>query len=106
MPDQVLLSEDHPIRVAFAAWKKLVAEGVNDFENTKKWAMSRDHVEGSLWNAFEKGYVAGLLQANIKETRGNPEVIRSILEVLAAFRNAVVSQAESIYSDLCKELQK
>jgi hypothetical protein len=44
--------DDHPLMIA---WKAYTATG--DFENTKDWAY-RLHIEGSLWAAFERGFIA------------------------------------------------
>ncbi len=53
MPVETALPENHPIMLAWNEYK--LTDG---FENTKKWAMYEDHVEGSLWTAFVAGYNA------------------------------------------------
>lgn len=50
---QEALTKDHPIVVAFDKYKES-----ESYANTKKWAKHEDHVDGSLWAAFERGYCA------------------------------------------------
>lgn len=47
------VSKDHPIVVAFDKYK-----ASESYANTKKWAKHEEHVDGSLWAAFERGYAA------------------------------------------------
>ena len=42
---------DDPLRVAWEKYKTTPA-----YDNTRKWAIHDDHVDGSLWAAFEAGY--------------------------------------------------
>lgn len=59
MPVEAPLPEDHPMRIAFQHFKDKIEEGVNVFDNCKKWAHFPEHVDGSLWRAFMEGYEAG-----------------------------------------------
>jgi hypothetical protein len=54
--------EGDPLRVA---WDKYKATA--DYQNTRKWALDPDHVDGSLWAAF----VAGWLARNEKDKEPN-----------------------------------
>lgn len=47
---------DHPLMIAWEAWKKTVA-----FENARRWAGGGQYVEGSLWAAFDHGFLAASL---------------------------------------------
>lgn len=38
------------------AWK--VYESSEDFQNTRRWALREEHVNGSLWAAFLNGWLA------------------------------------------------
>lgn len=44
--------DNHPLMIA---WKAYTATG--DYENTKGWCIG-PHAEGSLWAAFERGFMA------------------------------------------------
>ena len=45
------LPKDAPVMIA---WEKY--QGSPEFENTKRWASHKEHVDGSLWAAFEAGF--------------------------------------------------
>ena len=45
------LPDDSPILIAFNQYK-----ATQSYENTKKWALYPEHVEGSLWAAFMEGW--------------------------------------------------
>ena len=47
--------KDSPLMVAWEAYK--ASEG---YANTKAWALNPQHVDGSLWAAFQAGYEAAL----------------------------------------------
>lgn len=53
MPTETPFPADHPMLVAWNAYK--LSE---DFQNTRKWALHEEHVDGSLWAAFIAGYAA------------------------------------------------
>lgn len=44
---------DHPLMKAWEAYKQ-----TEDFANSRKWAMHDQHLDGSLWAAFEQGFRA------------------------------------------------
>ena len=44
---------DDPLMVAWEAYKS-----DSEYGNTRKWAMTERHVDGSLWAAFEAGFRA------------------------------------------------
>jgi hypothetical protein len=54
MPDMVALPSDDPVMLAWNAYKQ-----TEDYANTLKWAVLREHTEGSLWGAFLSGWIAG-----------------------------------------------
>lgn len=45
---------DSPVMQAWQAYKR-----TSDFANTRHWATQDDHVDGSLWEAFSRGFQAG-----------------------------------------------
>lgn len=45
--------KDHPLMLAWEAYK-----ATDEYANTKKWAAYPEHVDGSLWAAFEQGWRA------------------------------------------------
>jgi hypothetical protein len=47
------LQENHPLQIAFNAYKES-----SGYANTRKWALHPEHVDGSLWAAFEAGWQA------------------------------------------------
>lgn len=57
---------DHPLMIAWEAWKKTPA-----FETAKRWAGGQ-HAEGSLWAAFERGFLAASLMPH-PTSPGGPE---------------------------------
>jgi len=50
---QMALPSDDPRIIAWEAYKK-----TEDFENAKKWAAYKEHVDGSLWTLFIAGWRA------------------------------------------------
>ena len=48
------LPKNHPMVVA---WEEYQA--TPEYANTKKWAAHKEHVDGSLWAAFVRGYQEG-----------------------------------------------
>lgn len=58
---------DHPVMIAWEAWKKTVA-----FQNARRWAGGGQHVEGSLWAAFDHGFLAASLMPH-PNPPGGPE---------------------------------
>lgn len=75
MPTQVKLPDDHPMMVAWRAF-----QATEDFANSKRWAevvdlrietdslkMRHPHLDGSLWNIFMNGFLAGERSAETQE---------------------------------------
>lgn len=66
MPVEQQLPKDHPLIVAFEAYKQ-----TDEYQNTKLWAKEPKHVDGSLWAAFMNGYnakkTANLIRSNVKD---------------------------------------
>lgn len=57
MPVETPVPKDHPLWIA---WKEYQSSG--GYANTLHWAVvstDAEHVEGSLWAAFEAGFNAG-----------------------------------------------
>ena len=50
---QTPVTEDAPVMVAWERYKK-----TESYANARKWAMTEDHVDGSMWSAFERGFSA------------------------------------------------
>lgn len=48
---QTAVPLDHPLMRAWEAYKR-----TPEFQNTKNWATDPNHVDGSLWAAFARGY--------------------------------------------------
>lgn len=44
---------DDPLMIAWEIYRQ-----TQEFDNTKRWAVEGEHVEGSLWAAFERGFRA------------------------------------------------
>ena len=53
MSTQVELPKGHPMRDAWDAY--MASAG---YANTRRWALTEAHVDGSLWAAFIAGYAA------------------------------------------------
>lgn len=47
---------DAPVMIAWGAFK-----ATDDYANTLRWSAAPDHSEGSLWNAFYRGFYAAAL---------------------------------------------
>jgi hypothetical protein len=45
--------ESDPLMVAWKAYEQTA-----DYRNTRKWALQDQHVDGSLWAAFMRGWFA------------------------------------------------
>ena len=54
MPTEKALPNDHPLMLAWSAHTK-----TDEFENSKRWAATHEHRDGSLWALFLAGYRAG-----------------------------------------------
>ena len=53
MPIMTRCSKDNPLMIAWANYK-----ATEEYTNTKHWAARPEHVDGSLWAAFEAGFRA------------------------------------------------
>jgi len=53
MSAQTPAPTDSPVMIAWEAYKMS-----DEFQNVKTWAVHLEHVEGSLWEAFNQGYAA------------------------------------------------
>lgn len=58
---QTPVPADHPLMIAWENYKQ-----TEDYANTKKWAAYAEHVDGSLWAAFARGYHAARIDALLK----------------------------------------
>jgi len=54
------VSKDSPL---WLAWEAYTA--TEEYANTKRWAVVPEHAEGSLWAAFERGFAARPVSAQI-----------------------------------------
>ncbi|MGU3387217.1 hypothetical protein ACLBYG_22095 [Methylobacterium sp. D53M] len=82
--------DDHPLMIA---WKAYTATG--DYENTKGWCVG-PHAEGSLWAAFERGFMAASVMPHPTPPGGpvaNPEGER-IYSAIAAQSRAEIPEEE------------
>lgn len=57
-----------PLSKMWEEWKSS-----DDYANSRKWAMHEDHIEGSLWNAFMRGFMAGECRASTGEGENDDE---------------------------------
>ena len=53
MPDESPVPTDAPLMKAWETYK-----ASEEFQNTRRWALHEEHVEGSLWAAFLEGWLA------------------------------------------------
>ena len=53
MPVEQALPSGHPIMVAWEKYKT-----GDEYANTRRWAIDKNHTEGSLWAAFLEGWKA------------------------------------------------
>lgn len=53
-----------PLRDAWEEYKQ-----GEDYQNTRRWALHEEHVDGSLWAAFMAGYIANGTSAVIEIDR-------------------------------------
>lgn len=51
---QTGMSREDPIMIAWEEYKRSEA-----YDNTRKWALDKNHVDGSLWAAFLVGVSVG-----------------------------------------------
>lgn len=58
MPTSTPLPKDHPLIIAWEAHRK-----TEEYANSKKWALTNDHVDGSLWALFAAGWNAARAEA-------------------------------------------
>ena len=58
MPTMTQVPADHPLMKAWKAY-----EQTEEFANTKKWATHPEHVQGSLWAAFLRGWMVATERA-------------------------------------------
>ena len=70
---QTPIPEKHPLKIAWEEYKK-----TDDYANTRRWAAKDEHVDGSLWAAFEQGWARLLLHQRQNEdiNVGQPYVLR------------------------------
>ena len=54
--------KDSPLMKEWDSYK-----ATKEFANTRKWALYKEHVEGSLWAAFVAGYEAAHVRSENKE---------------------------------------
>lgn len=54
MPIETQLPDDDPLAIAWTAYKHS-----NEYIRSRTWASFEQHVDGSMWAAFEAGYRAG-----------------------------------------------
>lgn len=53
------MSAQTPVGKSSPLWKAWEDyNGSDDYQNTRTWAMREEHVDGSLWSAFEHGFRA------------------------------------------------
>ena len=50
---QTPVADDAPVMVAWKAYQQ-----TDGYANTRRWAQTAEHVDGSLWAAFEHGFRA------------------------------------------------
>ena len=55
---------DSPLMVAWEKYKE-----TPEYGNARKWAVHEDHVDGSLWAAFEAGYRKAISSSSGREGR-------------------------------------
>lgn len=58
MPTMTICPATDPLMIAFSAWHESA-----EYANTRRWALKPDHVDGSLWAAFEAGFKAATERA-------------------------------------------
>lgn len=63
MPDETPIAFDHPMKLAWDKYK-----GTDEYANTRRWALHEAHVDGSLWAAFNKGWMAHAAAAPGKDS--------------------------------------
>lgn len=57
MTAQMPVPKDHPLMLEWNAYKL-----TESYANTRRWAGLPEHVDGSLWAAFEAGFKSGTFQ--------------------------------------------
>lgn len=56
------IRDDEPLMISYKEWKASA-----NYENTKRWAQLPEYLEGSLWAAFERGWMAAQQPKTDKE---------------------------------------
>lgn len=78
----VTVPKDHPLMVAWTAYKD-----TEDYANTRRWAAHDAHVDGSLWAAFERGWLAaGGRKPFEAPPAPHAEAVRVLEELRSEFR--------------------
>lgn len=54
MPVEIPVAKDDQLWIS---WERYIE--TEEYANTQRWALHEQHVDGSLWAAFEAGYRAG-----------------------------------------------
>lgn len=54
MPTETPVAKNDPLMVAWEAFKS-----TEEFTNACRWALTEEHLHGSLWAVFVAGYQAG-----------------------------------------------
>lgn len=62
-----VVAKDAPVKLAWEAFKQ-----TEDFANTRRWALDREHIDGSLWHVFVMGFTAATERAGNLHENINP----------------------------------
>jgi len=94
MSASAMMDKDHPCMIAWKAYKETY-----EYNNTRKWALYADHVDGSLWAAFEEGFRASQSAQDETLPKAEAEAFRR------GFEGGVRNAAESTVHRLRYALQ-
>ena len=76
MPGMTPVSTDSPLYEAWTAYK-----ASEDYANTRRWARHDQHVDGSLWAAFERGFeAAARLRERIEPQKEEDDQARVVMK--------------------------
>jgi hypothetical protein len=103
MPAMAPVPEDHPLMIAWNAYK-----ATDDFANTRKWAAQDQHLDGSLWAAFEQGYRAALAAHPAPAAEAEVEAVadmhREIVALTGWATMAEIEPKEAAFQDALRRL--
>ena len=102
--DERAIPENDPRMVAWRAYRKTA-----EYANTKHWAGNEDHVDGSLWAAFVRGFEAALAvegtpKVRVLEWPDRDPKTRLTCKPTGPYCYTIVRAGEGVYRWACTDV--